>query len=262
MAKSDTQSVTSSRSRLSARVREHYPDRQFAAREGVDGAVGDFGDDEAQAVLDYLDEQDTSIKEGAENSKRLLDLFNTDPVSAQFVNDWAKTGNVAEALVGIFGSDAVRKAMESKEGQEALAKRNQDYLARMAEEDGIRKEMESNYAKSFDDLDKFGEENGLSDEQKDAIFSRLNEISDRAIKGKYDVADFRMVLNDLNHDSDVSGAREEGVIQGRNEKMDEQRQRSRSRAAVPQSLQGQPGIPAARQERKPRSVFDEARDAM
>lgn len=233
----ETQKTETPSDRLMSRLREHYPNRQFGAQNGENGS---FGAEDVQGVLDWLDELDGEVKEWNENSNRLMALFKSDPVSAQFLNDWAKTGNVAAALVGIFGSDAVREAMGSEEGRELLAKQNQEYLERVSKDAQSSKEMEENYAASLEALDKFGDENGLGDEERSAIFMRLADISDRAIMGRYDVADFRMVLNDMNHDNDVASAREEGVVQGKNEKMDEQRRRSRKPADMPPSLNGQP----------------------
>ena len=255
MAEAKNQAVKSSRERLQERMREHYPDRQF----GAQNEQGEQDvDADAQSVLDYLDELDGSNKKYKENSERLTNLFLENDMAAQFVNDWATTGNPVAGLVGIFGMEAVQKAVGSQEGRDALAKQIQEHADKLASEKKRSDEMNENFLASFEKLGTFATEKGLSDEQRDEIIGTLFNLGDKYYLGKYDESDFNMVLSAMNHDKDVDTAREEGIVEGKNRKMDEQRQRNRTTPGLPPSIGGQPGTMTDNTSRRRRGVFADA----
>lgn len=236
MEATENQPKSTPKELLRARMSSRYPDRHFRDENGENGE-----DDIEQAILDTLDEYDKYNDE-------MLSLFSTDARSADFITNWVKTGDPRAALLETFGDDFI-EAAKSEDGLAQFKGQLDSWRARKKADDDARAQYEQNWDKSLEDLDKWGDENGLTQEQKVAVIMKLVDVSSNAIQNIYTPADFDMANKALHYTSDVEAAREAGVVEGRNAKIDARRKTKDSVGSLPPAIGGGQGIRA--QEKKP-----------
>ena len=251
MAKTENQSVTNYRDQLMSRARQRFPDRNF---DGMDGQDGQDGQALAQALMEMLDESDGKIKGYVDENNKMLDLFLSDPSSAEFVNRWAETGDPRMALVEVFGDDLAE--LSSEEGRGKFKEGLASWRKRKNDNDNLNKEAETNWNKSLEDLEAWGNENGLSQEQKVAVLMKLVQITADGLMNKYSAEDFGMALKVMNFDSAVSNARMEGEVAGRNARIREAKRGRANNEALPPSVTGGQGMRIAEAvPERPKSIF-------
>ena len=245
MPENENKAVASPREQLLERASSRYPDRVFQGQTGQDGQEGQ--DDLEQAILDMISEQDTQIAESKSKNDRLVELFTTDPSSAEFVQKWIETGDPRVALVETFGDDL--SELSTEEGRSQFSENLQSWRDRRAENDRLNTEADENWQKSLNDLDSWGDEKGLDNDKKAEVILRLIRTVSNGLMNIYGPEDFDMVLKEMNYDNDVATARQEGEVAGRNAKIAENRRSRSSVPSVPPTLNGQGGRSA---ERRPR----------
>ena len=253
MANIDTQSVKSSREQLRDRMASMYPDRNFSGEMGENGESG--ADDLDQAILEKLDELSSNQDTYTAKNKALSDLFYGDPLSAEFVQKWIETGDPRTALVETFGDDL--KDLASEEGRSQFPEALKSWRDRRAENDSLNAEAEANWSKSLEDLESWGNEKGLTNEQKVNVMIRLVGVAANGIVNKYEPADFEMAWKEMNYDTDMNNARQEGEVAGRNAKIDENRKRRQAAGMMPPTLNGQGAHVEERKPVAPQSVWSQ-----
>lgn len=240
--------------RLLEMASSRYPDRRYRGQIGQDGQEGQ--DDLEQAILDMLSESDARQKETDSKNEQLVKLFKNDPSAGEFLTRWVQSGDPRVALVEVFGDDLAELGTE--EGRGKFAESLKGWRDRRAENDRMNAESDANWQKSLEDLDAWGDSKGLDNDKKAEVALRLIAIAANGLQNIYRPEDFDMVLKDMNYDSDVAAARQEGEVAGRNAKMTETR-RARAKAGdMPPTLSGQGGrsIEAKPEEpEKPKSVW-------
>lgn len=233
MPTGDNQEVVSRRESVTTRLKNRYPDKDFADDESVFGQISD----------DY-DDYDAKLKGYEEREKKFSDMFTADPRSAHFLANWRDGGDPVVELVRQFGSD-IKYALDDPERQEAIAKANQEFVERVAEEKKSEETYQQNLAESLKALEQWQAEKGLSDDEVDEVMNLLIGVVRDGILGKFTAESMDMALKAKNHDTDVEDASQEGEVRGRNARIDERlRRRSqsdglsnmsgRNTAAVPQ----------------------------
>lgn len=252
MAKTDNQAVTNYRDQLLSRARTRFPDRNFDMENGQDGQDGQAL---AQAIYEMLEESDGKIKGYVDDNNKMLDLFLSDPSSAEFVTKWAETGDPRAALVETFGDDLADLATE--EGRGKFKSNLDSWRKRKSDNDNLNTEASANWDKSLSDLEEWGNTKGLSQEQKISVLMKLVQITADGLMNKYSTEDFDMALKVMNFDSAVSNARMEGEVAGRNAKIREtKRGRAANEAVMPPSMTGGQGMRVAEAiNERPKSIF-------
>lgn len=240
MAEIDNQAVKSYRQQLRDRMAGMYPDRNF---DGVTGENGEGGAEYLdQAILETLDGLTSSRDEYNAKSKALADLFYSDPLSAEFMQKWMETGDPRAALVETFGDDLSGLATEEGRGQ--FSNELKSWRDRKAENDSLSAEADANWTKTLEDLEAWGNQNGLSTEQKVSVVTKLFDITAGGLMKKFSPEDFEAAWKVMNYDTNISNARQEGEVAGRNARIEENRRRRQAAGAMPPTLNGQ-GTPAA-----------------
>jgi hypothetical protein len=103
----ENEKVMTSRDRLKERYSQKYPERDFSA----ENAENELDDE----VIAELEKFDAELEGYRGNDKKIKDLFNSDPRSANFMVSWmAGGGNPIQYLLDIFGPD-LQEALESEE---------------------------------------------------------------------------------------------------------------------------------------------------
>lgn len=237
--------VKSKRDAFSERLKQKYPDREYADDEALFGQISDDYDDYDNQISDYKDRE-----------SRLVDMFNKDPRSAQYMADMASGKDPWIGVIEQLGIDGVTDLLNDPEKQEEYAEANKKRAERLAKEKELEEEYKQNFGDSMDVLEKVKEERGLSDETVDAAFDLVMRIVDDAVLGKFTEETFDMALKAINHGADIENARTEGLVAGRNAKIDEKLRKPKVGDGMP-ALAGSNNAPSRKSD-KPMNIFDYA----
>ena len=215
------------------RLSQRYPDKTWEDDEEMFGQINS----------DY-DNYDSQLAGYQEREKKFSDMFTSDPRSARFLTEWRNGGDPVVLLVKQFGTD-IKDAIDDPARQEEIAAANKEFVERVAKEKELEETYQQNLQKSLEDLDKYQQETGLSDDAIDEAMGFIMNIVKDAVMGKFTVETIQMAAKALHHDADVQMAGEDGEVRGRNAKIDE-RLRKRSQGDGVSALDGQnrPATPA------------------
>lgn len=240
MDKIENQQVPDYRNELVSRMKSRYPDRNFDGSNGTDSP-----NNLEQSIIEALDSQDSQIsdmtsknKEYEEYSEKLNTLFAGSPRSAVFLNELAKTKNPAVAIYKAFGKEAYDSFVDG-DASELIAKIESEDAKTRAEDEKWEQEKSENLKKSFADLDAWGDEKGLNEDQKEETFMRFYNILADALVGKYGRDLFEMGWKADHYSDDVATARHDGEVTGRNAKIEAGTRKRKESASMPPSLSGQ-----------------------
>lgn len=243
----DNKEFKSRRDQHLERLRKKYPEKKFEDDEEIYGQISDDYDQYEQELEGY---------KGRE--KTLSDMFAADPRSAQFLTDMHKGNDPVLGLVKNFGVE-IKDVLDDPAMQEKIAEANKEYVERVAKSKQLDEEYAANMDATLETLRQFQAERGMSDEQIDEVVDKLIGIVTDGVMGKFSPETLDMIVKAINHDSDVALAGEEGEIAGRNAKITENLRKSQKGDGTA-PLGGKNGQAAG--ERKVRSIFDEANEAM
>lgn len=252
MENTDNQTVKTSRERLRDRLSKRYPDKQFVGQDGTDAQ--DVMDD---SLEEMFSEYDTRENEYNSNSRRLNDLFASDPRIGTLFLRWAEGGNVMERLIEDFG-DEFLDALSSEEGKEKFLEAQTRWLEKVSKNKAAEEEAEANFQTSIETLNAFQQEHNLTDEEAIAVFDKVHKIGTDMVRGIYEADSFLLALNAINHDRDVNVARAEGELAGKNAKIKEKmRSGAELERELPPSLGGQgSAVPERKPKDKRRTALD------
>lgn len=247
MAEVENKQVKSKREAMLERLKKRYPDKEFADDEAIFGQIS--------GEIDEIDKELAGYKE---REKAFSDMFTSDPRSAQFVTDWRENGSPVVALVRRFGKD-IKDVIEDPEWQEQVEEADKEFVARVAKAKELDELYEKNKEESIAVRDAFQAERGLTDEQVDAAIAFLKGVCNDMIIGKITAESLDMALKAINHDNDVEAANQEGLVQGKNTKVEEKLRKPKGGDGMP-SLAGKGNSPG-QEKKKGLTIFDYAEAA-
>ena len=235
--------VRSRRDQFGERLKQKYPEREYADDEALFGQIND----------DY-DEYDKQLSGYREREAKLTDMFTKDPRSAQFITDMAQGKDPWTSLINRIGIDGVKEILDDPAKMEEFAKSNKEYVDRMAKQKGLEDEWQKNMqTTTLPMLEQKKQELGLSDEQIDAVADWIKEVTNDAVIGIIKPETIDMALKAINHDSDVATASEEAEIRGKNAKAEAQLRKPKRSDGTP-TLGGANNAPAPSRQKS--SIFD------
>jgi len=247
MAEVENKQVKSKREMILERLRNRHPDKDFSDDEVVFGQISDD-----------VDEVDKELAGYKEREKAFSDLFTSDPRSAHFVTSWREGENPVVAFVRRFGKD-IKDVIEDPEWQEEVEAADKEFAARVAKEKELDELYEKNKEASIAVREAFQEERGLSDEQVDAAIAMLVGIANDLVVGKVTAEALDMAMKAINHDADVEAANQEGLVQGKNTKVEEKLRKPKGGDGL-SSLAGKGSAPA-QEKKRGLTIFDYAEAA-
>lgn len=243
----ENQEAKSRREQFSERLKKKHPDREYVDEDALFGQISD----------DY-DNYDNQLGQYKERESRLTDMFSKNRSSAQFITDMANGKDPWLAVIERLGIDGVTDLINDPAKQAEYAEANKKYVERLAKEKSLEEEYQKNFSESMDLLEKMQQERGLGDETVDAAMDLIMRITNEAIVGKFTEETINMALNAVTHDADMSNARAEGIVAGRNAKIDEKLRKPQGGDNMP-NLAGSNNAPTRKNQS--RSMFDLADEA-
>ncbi len=204
----------SNRERYAARLRERYPDREYADDEALFGQIND----------DY-DEYDSQLERYRADEKAITEMFSDNPRSAAFLMDWQKGEDPIVGLIRKYGDD-FKAALEDPDKLEELAEANKQYAERVAQERDFEQQYQSNMdTVTYPAIEQVKTEDGLTDDDIDEAMVWLIGVMKDGILGKFTPESIRMAIKAIKHDGDVELADREGEVRGRNARIEEKLRR-------------------------------------
>lgn len=244
----EDKTVKSRRDQHVERLRKKYPDKQFDDDEALFGQISDD--------YDQFEQENGTMRE---REKAFSDMFTSNPKSARLMMEWKDGKDPVASLIRIYGKEDILAAIEDPEKLETIEQANKEFAERVARNDEYESQYKKNLPASLEAIEKWATEEGVSDEEIDKAVTALSQLCGDFILGKIAPDSIRMMLNALNHDTDVAAAQEEGEVAGRNAKIVEKMRSSKKGDGI-QNLNGRNGTPRQTQT-KPKTVFDLAREA-
>lgn len=243
----ENNSIKSRREQHVERLRTKYPDKSFEDEEELFGQISDD--------YDQYEQENGTMKE---REKALSDMFRENPQAAFFLNDMREGKDPVMSLVRRLGIE-VKDVLDDPGMQDKIEEANKEYLERVAKSRELDEEYERNMETTLNKtLPEYMQQNGLSEEDIDAICAAWIQIIRDGIMGILKPETITLIAKALNHDTDVANAKEEGEVAGKNTKIVEKMRNSRKGDGI-NSLNGRNGTPG--QSNRPKSVFDLAREA-
>jgi len=196
-----------------------YPDNNYDADDDLDDAL--YGE------LEGYEKNNKQLAEDNERYKKqeseINNLFSAQPASANFLADMADGKDPVIGLVELYGTDGVNDILNDPERKEEIAKAHKKYLDDAAKEKQLEEEYSKNIEKTLDEEEQAISNGDITQEQIDKAHSAMKEIFEMIVMGKWTVKDLKAVLKGVNYDADISQAKEEGEILGRNSKIVEKK---------------------------------------
>ncbi|WP_099465551.1 hypothetical protein [Parabacteroides provencensis] len=195
-----------------SRMKERMPDVDF-----------DSEDPEVRygAFEKYDDDIHSQLSQFKDNDSKLKDLFKKDPRFASFMSDIVGGDSPSSSFVKYFGKDVLD--MSGDEEQMAkLNEANQEYLNRVAESNKLREDQDKNMEASAQDMSDFKAEKEMSDEEFEKFIGECYSVVEGALMGRIDKSFLETMYKGLNYEKDIQDAAAAGVVEGRNQKIDEQ----------------------------------------
>lgn len=238
----ENQETKSRRDLFAERLKNRYPDKEFADDEAMFGQAGE----------DY-DAYENELNGYREREGKMLDMFNNNPQSARFMSAMARGEEPTFILIEDLGpegiTDIINDPAKKAEYEEAMKRRRE----RIAREKELETEYNANFAETLATLKRVQEQRQLSDEVIDAAYDLLVKITNEIVMGKVSEETLGMALKALNYDADMTNARSEGEVAGRNAKIEEQIRKPQAGDGMPQIGGANAPAPAP----KKRGFFDD-----
>ena len=193
--------VPTARDRFRVRISEDYPEL-------------DVDDDEAyyEAANQRYDDY-RSMRDGIQRLNSMIDknaLFRDMMVAAsKGGEDW----NPFKWAVEEKGLD-LKALADDPEYADKFADAQRKHLKSVADGEAMKKEAADNYRESAAAIDAWAKENGISDEQKNEAWVKVEQMLTDANVGKVPVEVFALLVKGGQHDADVAKAAEEGYQEG------------------------------------------------
>lgn len=198
------------------RIRTNFPDANYEKDE--DGYYRD-----ALTRMDAL-EKDSKILGDLTN--KLNSRLGSNPQEAEVMLDWLDGVDIRTAITRHMGADALTAPEEGSDEYENWNKANEDRKKELSDMKAKVDEYRANAEASVTALQEFAKETGLSEEQAAELESYFtNELLPDIYAGKIGKGFYSLIHRGRNYEADVDGAREQGRVDGRNEKIEIEKKR-------------------------------------
>lgn len=199
--------VPSKRDNFRGRISKRYPDLNM---------------DDEDAYYDRMNATMDEYEGYEANSRRLRESMEKSPVMAEMLLA-AREQEDFDPVVWMVNNKGLdlQALQDDPEYAEKLAQAHADYLTKNSKGAEIEAAMQENMPKSVDAVRAKAQELGISDEQAEEIVGKMYQVMDDLVHGIISIEVFESLAKGQTHDADVQAAREEGMAQGLNTKVDD-----------------------------------------
>ena len=194
---------------------QKYPDKTYETDEEFDGMLAD-----------HLESSDSRMKEleGAEETFRSVAINH--PELLDIVEDLADDPEMtlAEAMYNNLGEDEFLPE-EGSPDFERMRNARKDRKAKEAEAEAYRKQLAENLKTSEETIQKYFEENDVSEEEQKAIGEFIDDLLAGLVENRITADTMAAFRRARNYERDMAEAEAVGEIKGKNAKIDAERQR-------------------------------------
>ncbi|WP_300877899.1 hypothetical protein [uncultured Bacteroides sp.] len=201
------ENVKSKKDTFRERFSKRYPDINMEDEESYYGAGND--------LLDKYDGYE-------ESAEKMRERISNSPIFAEMIVAAGKQDDFDPIVWMVQNKGLDLKAIaEDEQYAQKLADAHSSYLEKLAKQDEIEKQMSENMPASIETVRAKATEMGLTDEQTEEVIGKLYAVMDDLIVGKIDPSMFEMMAKGMNYDTAVTQAKEEGIAQGLNTKVND-----------------------------------------
>lgn len=227
------------RTAFSKRFAKRHSDIDFEDKEARYAAMNEDAD-----VLGEYEESGAALSKMLDNNKWL----------AAMVLDCARKDMHPLEWMASQGID-IKEALEDEELGKKVADQITKYQEQVAEQESHSEELMKNLQKSREALDELG----LSDDEANELYGKVWSVIGDAEDGNISTETWQLFKNAYSYDSDVTSAREEGAMQGRNEKIQNKVRNSASEGIPPSLSSGSANNAPSKPKPRRSSFFDDIR---
>ena len=157
-----------------------------------------------------------------ENGRALSEMFDNNRWLAAMAMDLKDNPDMSPIEWMAKQGIDIGAALEDEEMGKKVAQQIADFQQKKTDEENREKEIAENLKQSADAMDELG----LDDDGKADMWEKFFKMIGEAEDGKVSAETWSLFKNAQNYDADVASAREEGAMQGRNEKIQNKVKRS------------------------------------
>lgn len=208
---------------------EQKPRDLFYERIRTNMPDGRYDEDEEEyfrSAGSYLDKLEGTKKSYDDLMAKFEARLGSDPQESEVMLDWLDGIDIRTAVARHMGEEALHVPEEGSEEYESFKKAGDERRKELADMKAKVDEYRASAEQSEADLKAFAEEAGLDEAQTAELEKYIAEdLLPRIYAGKLDKDFYKSVMRSRNYDADIEGAREQGRIDGRNEKIEVEKKR-------------------------------------
>lgn len=231
----EQEQVKSKRDQFGERLRNKYPDREYADDEAL---FGQISDDYDQYDKDLAD-RDNQIGEYRKREDQLANMMDSDPRAASMLVSMRDGEDPTLGLVRRFGTE-IRDFLDDPDKQEDIAKAQAQYIERLTKSRELDELYEKNLKESVSVMEAYQQECNLSSEDMDNLMQNIIAVGNDMVVGKFTRETLEMFGKAMKFDSAVAEAESQGEIRGRNTRIEEKLRKPSQGDGLPQ-LESQSG---------------------
>lgn len=206
---------------------ERKPRELFYERIRTSRPEANYDDDEeeyARQAMGMLDELEKKSGAYDDMSQKLMSRFNQNPEEAEAWLDYLDGTSLPAAIRRHMGDDAL-SVKEGDDGWEEYVQAGKDREAQHSKNREVLEMFMKNAKDSDAAMTEFIEENGLDEEGAKSFTELVTSIVNDMSAGKVSKETLKLLKRAVDYDNDMSGAREQGRVDGRNEKIEVEKKR-------------------------------------
>lgn len=198
------------------------PSKRDAFRGRISQRYPDLNMDDEDAYYDRMNATMDEYEGYESNSKRLRESMERSPAMAEMMMAAREQEDFDPVVWMVMNKGLDLQALQDDpEYAEKLSAAHAEYLAKSSKGAEIETAMQANMPQSVEAVRAKAQELGLTDEQAEEIVGKMYQNMDDLVHGIISPEIFELFAKGASHDADVATAREEGMAQGLNQKVDD-----------------------------------------
>lgn len=198
------------------------PSRRDAFRKRVSERYPDLNMDDEDAYYEQMGKTMDEYEGYERNTQRLREAMEKSPEMVRMLNA-ARDQENFDPLAYLFenASGDILALAQDPDGAKKFGEMRAEQLKRQAEGEDIKKALTENMPNSVSAIKAKAQELGIPDEQAQEIVGQMFQVMDDLVHGKIDPEVFAMMAKGRNYDNAVEQARDEGKVEGLNQKVND-----------------------------------------